>query len=1050
MSPLIILAGPTATGKSEIACLLAEELGTEVINADSMQVYRHFDIGTAKPSPELCRRAPHHLIDILEPHEEFNAYDFKIRALEHIRRLTGEHKIPIVAGGTGLYLKVLLQDHECAVQTNPEIRERVRGEIRDKGIGAMHAVLRRVDPDSAAKIRPTDPLRIERALSVFYQTGKPLSQFHDEDAPRKQTEFAASFFILQWGRPVLYDNIGRRVDRMFEAGLVEETRSLLARGFDPKLKPFHGIGYAQALRYINGTCSLERAQYEMKQETRRYAKRQITWFKKVADAVALPVEPGHTCKNVKNRILSLLPTAVGALLLALACVFSAAPVWADAQLFKEAAASYQAEQLNEAQSKFYQLRQQFPYSPEGKRSLYFLGKIARGLKQYEKAEEFYKNAFTENPLLEDYLFLGLAEIYAETDRAEEALSRLADLIARHADSRLAAQAELLRADVLRNTSKSAVAVAHLEKMIALIRSKASEANHFKSALPDLLWKLAQNLAATGKRKPAYETYRELYIRYPAHRATASAIPEMEALAKAIAAEPLTVEQLETRIQNLNAAVRYEESLKELEAYFQDPNNPRGRFYFLRASALNGLRRRDQAIHVLEAFLKRHPGHARTQESHFLIGQYFWNLNKDEDSILHFNHVLHGDTKSQWAAKARMHLARLYESRKDYDKAVEQYAVLAEWPENNSTKETAAWRIGWIHYQKTEYDKARDRFRLNVKRFASDPDWVGENLFWLAKSAEKLGDADSARESYARLHRDLPFAYYGMRARERLAALEPPVQAPAAVDTLIQETAPVARKAPPPAGVSLTAKDQYHLDRATEMMALGWLDDAAYEIHLVEEKLQKSPDTMVWLADWYGRARAYGRSMRVLQAYRNQVEKGWGNHIPQKFWERLYPPAYAETIDVLAQTENIDPHFVRSIIQQESLFDPEALSPAGARGLMQIMPDTGRRLAVGLPSYSTDRLFEPELNLNIGIRYLQELATQFSRDPVHILICYNAGPEPLQKWLERFKDVDDPDVFIELIPYPETRNYVKRVMRNFGIYKLLYPAKEKPSKPDEEL
>lgn len=186
MNALIILAGPTASGKSETALALAGQLDSEIISADSMQVYRHFDIGTAKPSPEIRARVPHHLIDILDPHEPFTAFDFKQRAQDAVRDILARNKTPVMVGGTGLYLKTFIENYECAVEPDPEIREQVRREIEERGPAALHEELRKVDPEYAAQIQPNDPIRIGRALTVFRQSGRPLSSFHRMDtADRK-------------------------------------------------------------------------------------------------------------------------------------------------------------------------------------------------------------------------------------------------------------------------------------------------------------------------------------------------------------------------------------------------------------------------------------------------------------------------------------------------------------------------------------------------------------------------------------------------------------------------------------------------------------------------------------------------------------------------------------------------------------------------------------------------------------------------------------------------------------------------------------------------
>ena len=177
MPPLIILAGPTTSKKSDTAIELAEKMNSEIISADSMQVYKYFNIGTAKVTPADRARVPHYLIDILEPDQEFSAFDFKAKALTQTRKLHRQGKIPIITGGTGLYIKVLCEDYDCAVQINPEIKKQVQSDTRTKGLIKMHKELQQIDPSSAERIPPLDTQRIERAISVFRQTGVPFSEF---------------------------------------------------------------------------------------------------------------------------------------------------------------------------------------------------------------------------------------------------------------------------------------------------------------------------------------------------------------------------------------------------------------------------------------------------------------------------------------------------------------------------------------------------------------------------------------------------------------------------------------------------------------------------------------------------------------------------------------------------------------------------------------------------------------------------------------------------------------------------------------------------------
>lgn len=304
LPPLIILAGPTGIGKSDFGAALAERVGGEVISADSMQVYRHFDIGSAKPSLESRKKVPHHLIDILDPDEEYNASLFREDAGKIIRRLHGEGRTPVVVGGTGLYIKSLTHGLECATAPSPGLRLELRSEMKRKGVEKLHGELAEIDPASAAAISPRDRVRIERALEVFKATGKPLSEFHEHDRKNKgPSEFAVSLIILTAPRKYIYSRIEARVDSMLERGLVEEVKGLLDRGYSRELKPFMGLGYKQVLGYLDGGSDYAAMVDSIKKETRHYAKRQLTWFRKMEGARWVSIEDGDQPEAVLRKIM---------------------------------------------------------------------------------------------------------------------------------------------------------------------------------------------------------------------------------------------------------------------------------------------------------------------------------------------------------------------------------------------------------------------------------------------------------------------------------------------------------------------------------------------------------------------------------------------------------------------------------------------------------------------------------------------------------------------------------------------------------------------------
>ncbi len=275
---LVVILGPTGVGKSEVAVDAALHLNGEVVNADSQLVYRHMDVGTAKPSLAARRGVPHHLIDIVDPDEDFNAARYRELALAAVGEITARGKKPIVCGGSGLYLRALLQGIFIGPGKDKALRERLEGEADAGGLGALHARLREVDPEAALRIHPNDRHRIVRALEVHAITGKTISDWQKEHGFPER-----AFDVLKIGlnreRKALYQLIDRRTDDMIKAGLVDEVERLLEQGYGLDLPALQSIGYRQIGLYLRGEVSLEEAVALIKRDSHHLAKRQLTWFR---------------------------------------------------------------------------------------------------------------------------------------------------------------------------------------------------------------------------------------------------------------------------------------------------------------------------------------------------------------------------------------------------------------------------------------------------------------------------------------------------------------------------------------------------------------------------------------------------------------------------------------------------------------------------------------------------------------------------------------------------------------------------------------------------
>ncbi|NIP31582.1 MAG: tRNA (adenosine(37)-N6)-dimethylallyltransferase MiaA [Candidatus Dadabacteria bacterium] len=275
---LIVVLGPTAVGKTKLGINIAKRIGACIISADSLQVYKHFDIGTAKPSREERKQTPHYLIDIINPDEDFNAGKFRELALAKIDELASENKKIVVVGGTFLYVRVLLSGLLENIGVDYKFRDELK-EIRDrKGVHFLHETLKNVDPESAKKINKNDYVRIERALEVFHLTGRVMSE-HQKRHSFQDKRFETYKIGLYIERDKLRKRIDKRVDQMIEQGFVDEVRSIRERGYSAELKPMKSIGYKQINNYLDGNITLERAVEIIKRDTKRFAKRQMTWLR---------------------------------------------------------------------------------------------------------------------------------------------------------------------------------------------------------------------------------------------------------------------------------------------------------------------------------------------------------------------------------------------------------------------------------------------------------------------------------------------------------------------------------------------------------------------------------------------------------------------------------------------------------------------------------------------------------------------------------------------------------------------------------------------------
>ncbi|NLM13334.1 MAG: tRNA (adenosine(37)-N6)-dimethylallyltransferase MiaA [Epulopiscium sp.] len=288
--PLIVVAGPTASGKTKVSIELAKRIHGEIISGDSMQVYKYMDIGTAKPTKEEMDGVPHYMIDEIDPNDDFSVAIFQQKAKEYMTQIYTKNKLPILVGGTGFYIQSVVYDiNFMETNTDNEYRNRLQELAKREGNAYVHQMLEEVDPVSAAAIHPNNIKRVIRALEFYHQTNEPISQ-HNERERAKESPYNTAFFCLTMSRETLYQRIDQRVDMMIQAGLVDEVKSLLDKGYSPELVSMQGLGYKELVQYFEDKISLSEAIYIIKRDTRHFAKRQLTWFRRQEDPYWIDVE----------------------------------------------------------------------------------------------------------------------------------------------------------------------------------------------------------------------------------------------------------------------------------------------------------------------------------------------------------------------------------------------------------------------------------------------------------------------------------------------------------------------------------------------------------------------------------------------------------------------------------------------------------------------------------------------------------------------------------------------------------------------------------------
>jgi peptidoglycan lytic transglycosylase len=671
---------------------------------------------------------------------------------------------------------------------------------------------------------------------------------------------------------------------------------------------------------------------------------------------------------------------------------------------------------------------------ERNRARYLYGHTALRLKRYPEALQAFGDALSQYPELGDYAIWNVARIHQELNAERLYVETLRLLLARFPQSRLVPQARLaLGRQLIGINGQLLEGVRVLEEFVA------HHANDL-SAPEAYLW-LGQGYEGLGLPDKALEAYRTLYIRFPVSPEAERGAFRLETL-RPTNRSPSSLsprERLE-RADQLAEAGDCDRAMYEVR---QLPASTLSEDLAAWAARRLGfcayrLRRYREAVISLEQFRYVQRSDDRWAEAVYTLGVALQREGRNGEAEHVLRQLAAHAPQTTWNGKALVALGLAYESRQDIARAIETYREVATRFPTTDRADELAWRLGWLHYSQRLFGTAVREFGEVVERFPQSM-FAGNARYWQAKALEKSGHGPQALPLYEQAARDYPYTYYGLRAQEILGAKTSPGQAPGNAFLSTNGSAFSAGRSPQPAvAPSFSEAARFHRVRVDELLALRFVEDAREEIAHLAQRLGEGVSERMVLARMYLRADMPLQAIRTLNAALNSVAATERLSLPPEFWTSLFPQLYWEEVQEATKYAQLDPWLVLGVIRQESGFNARAVSRSDARGLMQLLPTTGRELyqRMGLEPFRDDLLFDPQMNVRLGTQYLGRLAETHRGNLILTLASYNAGPARVKRWLQELSTTDW-DEFIERLPFEETRLYVKSVLRNHGVYQRLY-------------
>lgn len=655
---------------------------------------------------------------------------------------------------------------------------------------------------------------------------------------------------------------------------------------------------------------------------------------------------------------------------------------------------------------------------------------------FSKASEIWNLLITRVPsfILNDYGQYYLAESYRKQELYPEALQAYQTLIDRYPSSLLQAEAHFQIAKVLELQKKYPEAVA------AYTQFSKKFSGH--PLVPKALWDSARILEGQRSFKMALETYRNLQKSYPYSFWAAQAYKrEKEIYRQYPTLEPEWSDQElyreGERLYRLNLFSQAKETLNRLIKKF--PESP----FLEKALLLSGkiaysLRENEEALKIFENFLTHYAQNKEIPQVLNLMARIYLRLENEDKFLTTYQKLIRTYPQDKWTLDTLYLLGTFYEeNRQDLKKALNSYETFLKKSSRGPRQEDALWRSAWIHYRSGEYQKSRGILIELIQKYPRSY-YSEEALYWAGRASEKLKDWRKAAEFFQRAHLTHPRSYYGSRSLNHLASLLK--EHPELQSLKVQNSSPPPQlKLKPvvhhPSSTSYTQQ----LLKAQELTKLALYEEAAQEL---EKALWKGNKTelsseIYRLLELYYEARDYRKLVQLSRQYFSDWLRRGDSSVPENFWRMAYPLGYEDLVKRYTASQ-VDPFLVYSIMMAESEFSPDARSPAAAVGLMQLIYTTANRLAqnMGITTFSEEMLLNVELNIALGVSYLEELLTRFKGNMVPVIASYNAGEDRVEAWLRR-QSGEDPEMFVADIPYRETKKYVQRVLWYYEEYKRIY-------------